>query len=115
VAYDAAGNTNAGTVSGIVYTLSNAPATPAGLNVTTFSSSELYITWSGSRSSKLHYIEVILNGIYDFLVDTGTATDWFDTNLIENTVYFYKVQAYNASAFQHLVLLSLDKHLKVVT
>jgi hypothetical protein len=40
-----------------------------------------------------------LNGIYDFLVDTGTATDWFDTNLIENTVYFYKVQAYNASAF----------------
>jgi hypothetical protein len=46
VAYDA-GNTNAGTVSGIVYTLSNAPATPAGLNVTTFSSSELYITWSG--------------------------------------------------------------------
>jgi hypothetical protein len=49
VAYDAAGNTNAGTVSGIVYTLSNAPATPAGLNVTTFSSSELYITWSGSQ------------------------------------------------------------------
>jgi hypothetical protein len=47
----------------------------------------------------IHYIEVILNGIYDFLVDTGTATDWFDTNLIENTVYFYKVQAYNASAF----------------
>jgi hypothetical protein len=50
VAYDAAGNTNAGTVSGIVYTLSNAP-TPAGLNVTTFSSSELYITWSGSGAT----------------------------------------------------------------
>jgi hypothetical protein len=54
------GNTNAGTVSGIVYTLSNAPATPAGLNVTTFSSSELYITWSGSTEQQgIHYIEVI--------------------------------------------------------
>jgi fibronectin type 3 domain-containing protein len=101
VAYDAAGNTNAGTVSGIVYTLSNAPATPAGLNVTTFSSSELYITWSGSAGATGYtlYRSNSLNGIYDFLVDTGTATDWFDTNLIENTVYFYKVQAYNASAF----------------
>jgi hypothetical protein len=56
VAYDAAGNTNAGTVSGIVYTLSNAPATPAGLNVTTFSSSELYITWSGSAGQQVYII-----------------------------------------------------------
>jgi hypothetical protein len=56
VAYDAAGNTNAGTVSGIVYTLSNAPATPAGLNVTTFSSSELYITWSGSAEQQVYII-----------------------------------------------------------
>jgi hypothetical protein len=58
VAYDAAGNTNA-IVSGIVYTLSNAPATPAGLNVTTFSSSELYITWRVPQEQGIHYIEVI--------------------------------------------------------
>jgi cellulose 1,4-beta-cellobiosidase len=72
VAYDAAGNTNAGTVSGIAYTLSNAPATPAGLNVTTFSSSELYISWSGSSGATGYtlYRSNSLNGIYDFLVDT---------------------------------------------
>jgi hypothetical protein len=58
VAYDAAGNTNAGTVCWHRYTLSNAPATPAGLNVTTFSSSELYITWSGSQEQQgIHYIK----------------------------------------------------------
>jgi hypothetical protein len=93
VAYDAAGNTNAGTVSGIV-ALSNAPATPAGLNVTTFSSSELYIHGVVPQEQQgIHYIEVIhlMEFMIFLLTPNFTATSWFDTNLIENTVYFYKI------------------------
>jgi hypothetical protein len=71
--------------------------------------------WFAGATGYTLYRSNSLNGIYDFLVDTGTATDWFDTNLIENTVYFYKYKRIMHPHFQHLVLLSLDKHLKVVT
>jgi hypothetical protein len=44
-----------------------------------------------------------------FLLTPWYSKDWFDTNLIENTVYFYKVQAYNASAFSAFSAAALDK------
>jgi hypothetical protein len=100
----------------IVYTLSNAPATPAGLNVTTFSSSE-HITWSGSAGTTGYTLYRVIH-LMEFMIFLLTPVQQqigFDTNLIENTVYFYKYKRIMHPHFQHLVLLSLDKHLKVVT
>lgn len=73
-----------------------APAIPANLNVSSATASSLTISWnsvSGANSYNV-YRSSTSGGTYT-LISSPTTTSYTDTNLNENTTYYYKVSAAN--------------------
>ncbi|GHV74513.1 hypothetical protein AGMMS49940_18150 [Spirochaetia bacterium] len=74
------------------------PSTPAGLQVTADSSTNIIVTWTavtGAASYRV-YRSVSQTGAYE-VVDDPAINGFFDTGLQPNTAYWYKVTALNAA------------------
>lgn len=75
------------------------PATPANLQVSTLSSSQLHLTWSDLSSDESGFkVERSTDGANFTLVSTlgANASTFTDGGLSPNTTYYYRVQAFNS-------------------
>jgi hypothetical protein len=75
------------------------PAAPTALNATTFSSSRIDLVWTDNSGGTAGFkIERSLNGVNFSQIDTNIPGDttYSNTGLTQNTLYYYRVRAYNA-------------------
>ncbi|MCP4310828.1 MAG: T9SS type A sorting domain-containing protein [Bacteroidetes bacterium] len=78
------------------------PATPGGFSLGGETSSSILLTWSDDADNESGYeIERSANGsggTFALVHTTGTgASSWTDTNLDDETLYYYRIRAINAT------------------
>jgi len=76
------------------------PAEPGSFNATTLSSSEIELTWDDLSNNEAGFKleRRTASGSYGEIATLGSnAESYIDTNLNQNTQYFYRVRAYNAA------------------
>jgi chitodextrinase len=93
----------------------NPPDAPSSLKADTINYNWLTIVWSDNSTNESGFrIERTLdtNNVFVFLadVDSPDITEFTDTGLIDNTTYYYRVQAYNDDGFSEFSII-----LKTVT
>jgi fibronectin type 3 domain-containing protein len=85
----------------LVTTPSNAPVSPSDLVVSPVSASEMQLTWADNSTNETAFIiKRTTDRFAGFsTVDTVTVntTTYLDSDLTDNTTYFYYVQAYNSA------------------
>ena len=94
------GDGPSGYATGDAQTLLAAPAAPSGLALANPTESSIELTWiDGSDNETYFYIERGTDGINFGPAGSTLAgiTFFEDTDLVENTVYYYRVHAWNAA------------------
>jgi chitodextrinase len=99
-AYDAAGNRSGQSSLASATTLSNAgdtqaPSVPQNLSATTFSSTQINLTWSASTDNiGVVGYRIYMNGIH---IANSSTTSYSNTGLSPQTTYTYRVVSYDAA------------------
>lgn len=79
------------------------PNAPSWLTATALSSTQIQLTWTDNSTDETRfYIErkTGVSGTYSQITYVGTdATSYTNTGLTQNTEYYYRVRAYNASGY----------------
>lgn len=79
------------------------PNAPSGLTATALSSTQIQLTWTDNSTDETSfYIErkTGATGNYSQIPSVGAnATTYSNTGLTQNTTYYYRVRAYNASGY----------------
>lgn len=103
----------------VSYSDTTAPSAPTGLSVSTKSTDSVTFTWTQSSDIDFGRYEVYKsadNITYALLAETTDAT-YTDVELEENTVYYYKIKAYdlseNASPLSSSLIVVTDKDLSI--
>lgn len=95
-------NINIPIVSGFrsVSSASTLPVAPSGLTLTPLSSSQIRLVWVDNSVDELGFkIERSLDGVNFVQIATTGANvvNYTDTNLTYNTIYYYRIKAYNTA------------------
>lgn len=106
-------------LSYVEYSDITAPSVPVGLSISVKSIDSVTFTWNQNTDIDFARYEVyksLDNITYSILEETTKAT-YTDVELEENTVYYYKIKAYdlseNASSFSSSLVVVTDKDLSV--
>jgi len=86
-------------IGNVDYTDSTPPSQPVGLAVQSTSTDSITITWTAISDIDFDKYEIyksLDNLTYD-LLDTSTQSSYTDIGLSENTIYYYKIKAYDLS------------------
>lgn len=97
-AYNTAGNSS---YTSVVYATTNqaAPAAPSGAVLTVLSDTSIRIDWTDESDNETGFkVQISTNGTtYTLKTTTGVnAVSFTDTGLVELTLYYYRVYAYNS-------------------
>lgn len=94
-------------------------STPDNLSATTLSSNEIYLNWDSVSSATSYYIyrATSYSGTYS-KIDTVSTSYYYDTNVSDDTIYYYKVQAHNSSgtsAYSSVTYATTDSEISLDT
>jgi predicted phage tail protein len=83
-------------------TLSGPPAAPAGLAATAFSSTQINLAWTDNAATEAGFTvqratNAAFNNATTITLNTANQTSYSNTGLTPNTLYYYRVRAFNAS------------------
>ncbi len=103
----------------IDYVDSTPPAQPSGLHIVTKSIDSATISWTASSEADFDVYEIYRsrdNISYSLLSETS-SNEFSDTDLEENSIYYYKIKAYdfsgNSSPLSSAILVITEKDLSV--
>lgn len=73
-------------------------STPTGLAATVTGSNQVYLTWDPVSYATYYYVYRANSFAGDYnIIAVPTTTSYINTDLLANTIYYYKVKAINAS------------------
>lgn len=77
---------------------SSVPSAPTNLTATVANTNQIYLTWNSVSYSTGYFIyrATSPSGAYS-IIASPTNTTYIDTNLSQNTTYYYKVKAANSA------------------
>lgn len=106
-------------ISYVQYSDTTAPSVPTGLSISVKSTDSVTFTWTQNTDIDFSRYEVYksLDNITYSLEEETTEAAYADVELEENTIYYYKVKAYdlseNASSFSSSLVVVTDKDLSI--
>jgi hypothetical protein len=86
-------------ISSLTYQDTTAPSTPSGLSVRSRSTDSATIEWTASAEIDFDFYEIYRSNdnMTYALLNTSKSAEYLDATLKENSIYYYKIKAYDLS------------------